>query len=80
MTDASYAKRPYVGRHIPPPHRNPPPPQSIEERIAVLVEAVGMARSNAHIAARNDDYARSSAAFYRAHKYVEMIRVLRGLL
>ena len=76
---AELRPRPYLGRYVAP---EPPvrPAQTIQERIEILIESVSMARRNARNAMRDGDYVRASAAFYRAHDYVEMIRELRARL
>ena len=80
MTDTTQRSRSYVGYYDPPPPRDPPPPQSIEDRIAVLIDSVVMARDNARRHVRDGDFTSASAAFYRAHEYVENIRFLRARL
>ena len=77
---AEFRPRPYLGRHVPPSPPARPVAPTIAERIEILIESVSMARRNARNAMRDGDYVRASAAFYRAHDYVEMIRELRAQL
>ena len=74
-----FRPRPYIGRHVRPLPPAPPVQLSIPERIESLIQSAGLARENARIARQRNDEAGASAAFSRAHEYLEMARELRAL-
>ena len=78
--DGGYRPRPYIGRHVAPLLPASPAPLSIPERIASLIQSAGLARENARIARQRNDEAGASAAFARAHEYLELARELRVML
>ena len=70
-------RRPYVGRYV---SEATPRPNKLtrNERIELLLQAAHLARTTANEFTREGLPNMASAAFHRAHTYIEMVRELRS--